>query len=67
MITKAVFNNVAQVIAHARHYTGAYSGHPSLSGEALRLTIATHLADLFANHNERFDRKRFLKACRGEE
>jgi hypothetical protein len=68
------YKDVAQIIARAKHYTyadvrvsGVVGGaSQDITSEGLRLTIATHFADLFEADNSRFDRVRFLKQCNGE-
>lgn len=56
-------------IAIARAFNARFDMAQHIQGTANRVThyeeIATSLADVFAVDNPRFDRQRFLNACRG--
>ena len=64
--SKYFYANTAKIMDHAKCYSASWLPDQAMVKEELRLTIATHFADLFQQDNPRFDRTRFLKACKGD-
>ena len=65
MMTKKHYEAIAKIFAARASSVPPADAHPFyLGAEESREAIANDLATLFASENPRFDKERFLKACK---